>query len=431
MTQSVCVTGPVGVGRAMRPRRRAWPVALAAALLLGGCQMFSWLPWVNGDKKDDDDDKDRDEPAELVDFAAEADVERVWRAKVGRGLGRNQVRLLPLAIADRLYAADGYGLVVALDRFTGKQIWSARVGEPQGRPFYKFWDRRDPAFVTGGVGGGDGRILIGTTRGELIALAVGDGTELWRTEVSSEVLAPPASAAGAVFAQTADGRLVALEAADGSRRWAFDSQVPLLTLRGTATPLVVGELVFAGFGDGNVAAIAHANGAPVWQQRIMLPQGRTELDRLVDVDGTPVLAGGLLFAASYQGKLKAMRPNDGGAVWELEASTFLDLAEGYGQIYYVAANDEVAAVSQASAAVAWRQAGLKNRRLTSPLAYGNYVVVGDEEGYLHVLAQSDGRFVARRKLSAGLRTRPLQVDNTVYVLANDGQLEALRIRRRR
>lgn len=415
----------------MRPRRRAWPVALAAALLLGGCQMFSWLPWVNGDKKDDDDDKDRDEPAELVDFAAEADVERVWRTKVGRGLGRKQVRLLPLAIADRLYAADGYGLVVALDRFTGKQIWSARVGEPQGRPFYKFWDRRDPAFVTGGVGGGDGRILIGTTRGELIALAVGDGTELWRTEVSSEVLAPPASAAGAVFAQTADGRLVALEAADGSRRWAFDSQVPLLTLRGTATPLVVGELVFAGFGDGNVAAIAHANGAPVWQQRIMLPQGRTELDRLVDVDGTPVLAGGLLFAASYQGKLKAMRPNDGGAVWELEASTFLDLAEGYGQIYYVAANDEVAAVSQASAAVAWRQAGLKNRRLTSPLAYGNYIVVGDEEGYLHVLAQSDGRFVARRKLSAGLRTRPLQVDNTVYVLANDGQLEALRIRRRR
>ena len=415
----------------MRLRRGGWPVALAAALLLGGCQMFSWLPWVNGDKKDEDDDKDRDEPAELVDFAAEADVERVWRAKIGRGLGRKQVRLLPLAIADRLYAADGYGQVVALDRFTGKQIWSARVGEPQGKPFYKFWDRRDPAFVTGGVGGGDGRILIGTTRGELIALAVGDGAELWRTTVSSEVLAPPASTAGAVFAQTADGRLVALEAEDGSRRWAFDSQVPLLTLRGTATPLVVGELVFAAFGDGNVVAIAHANGAPVWQQRIMLPQGRTELDRLVDVDGTPVLAGGLLFAASYQGKLKALRLNDGGAVWELEASTFLDLAEGYGQIYYVAANDEVAAVSQASAAVAWRQEGLKNRRLTSPLAYGNYIVVGDEEGYLHVLAQSDGRFVARRKLSAGLRTRPLQVDNTVYVLANDGQLEALRIRRRR
>ena len=415
----------------MQLRRGGWPVALAAALLLGGCQMFSWLPWVDGDKKDEDDDKDRDEPAELVDFAAEADVERVWRAKIGRGLGRKQVRLLPLAIADRLYAADGYGQVVALDRFTGKQIWSARVGEPQGKPFYKFWDRRDPAFVTGGVGGGDGRVLIGTTRGELIALAVGDGAELWRTTVSSEVLAPPASTAGAVFAQTADGRLVALEAEDGSRRWAFDSQVPLLTLRGTATPLVVGELVFAAFGDGNVVAIAHANGAPVWQQRIMLPQGRTELDRLVDVDGTPVLAGGLLFAASYQGKLKALRLNDGGTVWELEASTFLDLAEGYGQIYYVAANDEVAAVSQASAAVAWRQAGLKNRRLTSPLAYGNYIVVGDEEGYLHVLAQSDGRFVARRKLSAGLRTRPLQVDNTVYVFANDGQLEALRIRRRR
>lgn len=391
--------------------------------------MFSFLPWVNGDKKDEDEE--RDEPAELVAFPVEADIERVWRAKVGRGLGRKQLRLLPLALADRIYAADGYGLVVALDRFTGERIWSTRVGEPQGKPFYKFWDRRDPAFVTGGVGGGEGRILLGTTRGELIALAAGDGAELWRTEVSSEVLAPPAGAAGAVFAQTADGRLVALEAADGSRRWAFDSQVPLLTLRGTAAPLAFGELVFAAFGDGNVAAIAHANGAPIWVQRIMLPQGRTELDRLVDVDGTPVLAGGLLFAASYQGKLKALRPNDGGVVWEVEASTFLDLAEGYGQIYFVSANDEVAAVGQASAAVAWRQEGLRNRRLTSPLAYGNYLIVGDADGYLHVLAQSDGRFVARRKLSAGLRTRPIRVDNMVYTLADDGQLEALRIRRRR
>ena len=431
MSRTKCAARGAGGQRASWLGAARWPLALAAALLLGGCQMFSWLPWVNGDKEDKDDDKERDKPAELVDFAAEADVERIWRAKVGRGLGRKQVRLPPLAIADRLYAADGYGLVVALDRFTGKRIWSARVGEPEGKSFYKFWDRRDPAFVTGGVGGGEGRILIGTTRGELIALAVGDGTELWRTEVSSEVLAPPASAAGAVFAQTADGRLVALEAADGSRRWAFDSQVPLLTLRGTATPLVVGELVLAAFGDGNVAAIAHGNGAPIWLQRIMLPQGRTELDRLVDVDGTPVLAGGLLFAASYQGKLKALRLNDGGVVWETEASTFLDLAEGYGQIYFVSANDEVAAVSQASAAEAWRQAGLKNRRLTSPLAYGNYVVVGDADGYLHVLAQSDGRFVARRKLSAGLRTRPIQVDNVVYALADDGQLEALRIRRRR
>ena len=410
-------------------RRFAFALPLAALLaLLGGCQMFSFLPWV-GDEDDDEDDK-RDEPAELVDFAAEADIERVWRANVGRGLGRKHQRLSPTVIADRVYVADGYGLVVALDRFSGKTIWSRCIGEPDEGPFYQFWDRRDPAFLTGGVGGGEGRILVGTTAGEVVALAAGDGAELWRAQVSSEVLSPPAAGRGMVFAQTADGRLVALGAEDGAQRWAFDSQVPLLTLRGTAMPLVAGELVFAAFGSGMISAIAQASGAPIWRQRIMLPQGRTELDRLVDVDGTPVLAGGLLFAASYQGQLKALRPNDGGVVWEMEASSFLDLAEGYGQVYVVSADDVVMAVGQASATVAWRQEGLRNRRLTSPLAYGNYLVVGDSEGYLHVLAQSDGRFVARRKMDDGLRSRPLEVDNVVYTLADSGRLEALRIRRR-
>ena len=401
----------------------------ALAALLGGCQAFSFLPWV-GDSKSDEDGNGRGEPAELVDFDAEASIERLWRAKVGRGLGRKYLRLSPLVLADRIYAADAYGLVVALDRFTGKRLWSTRVGEPDGRPFYAFWDRRDPSFLTGGVGGGDGRILLGTVAGEVVALAAGDGAELWRATVSSEVLAPPASGAGLAIAQTADGRLVALEAEDGAQRWSFDSQVPLLTLRGTASPLVSGELVFAGFGDGNVSAIAQASGAPIWKQRIMLPQGRTELDRLVDVDGTPVLAGGLLFAGSYQGRLAALRPADGGVVWAMEASSFLDLAEGYGQVYFVSADDVVTAVGQTSAAVVWRQEGLRNRRLTSPIAYGNYVVVGDAEGYVHVLAQSDGRFVARRQLGDGLRSRLREADDVLYALADNGDLQALEIKRR-
>lgn len=400
-----------------------------AALLLGGCQAFGFLPWVD-DAKSDEKDKGRDEPAELVDFEAEASIERVWRAKVGRGLGRKYLRLSPLVLADRVYAADAYGLVVALDRFTGQRVWSTRIGEPDDGPFYAFWDRRDPSFVTGGVGGGDGRILLGTVAGEVVALAAGDGTELWRTQVSSEVLAPPASGLGLAIAQTADGRLVALEAEDGAQRWSFDSQVPLLTLRGTASPLVSGELVFAGFGDGNVSAVAQASGAPIWKQRVMLPQGRTELDRLVDVDGTPVLAGGLLFAGGYQGRLTALRPADGGVVWAMEASSFLDLTEGYGQVYFVSAEDVVTAVGQTSAAVVWRQEGLRNRKLTSPIAYGNYVVVGDAEGYVHVLAQSDGRFVARRKIGDGLRSKLREADDVLYALADNGELEALEVKRR-
>lgn len=399
---------------------------LLPAFLLAGCSWFSFLPWVDEKEKK----VDADEPVELQDFDAEAKLVRLWRTKVGRGLGRKYLRLRPAVLADRIYAADAYGSVVALNRFSGKRVWQASLGEPDEGPFYEFWDRRDPAFVTGGIGTGGGLVLLGTTRGEVIALDAGDGTERWRAEVSSEVLSRPTTADDAVIAQTADGRLVALEAEDGSQRWAYDSQVPLLTLRGTAAPVVESGLVFAGFGDGNVTAIEVRSGAPIWRQRIMLPQGRTELDRMVDVDGTPLLASGLLLAASFQGRLKAMNPTDGRVVWDIEASSYLDLAEGYGHVYLVSDDDVVNAFAIASAAAAWQQENLRNRRLTSPLAFGNYLLVGDEEGWLHVLAQSDGRFLARRKAPGGLRSPLVEVDDVVYVLADDGSLEALEIERR-
>ena len=409
------------------PRSLALSAALLLpAFLLAGCSWFSFLPWVDEKEKK----VDADEPVELQDFDAEAKLVRLWRAKVGRGLGRKYLRLRPAVLADRIYAADAYGSVVALNRFSGKRVWQASLGEPDEGPFYEFWDRRDPAFVTGGIGTGGGLVLLGTTRGEVIALDAGDGTERWRAEVSSEVLSRPTTADDAVIAQTADGRLVALEAEDGSQRWAYDSQVPLLTLRGTAAPVVESGLVFAGFGDGNVTAIEVRSGAPIWRQRIMLPQGRTELDRMVDVDGTPLLASGLLLAASFQGRLKAMNPTDGRVVWDIEASSYLDLAEGYGHVYLVSDDDVVNAFAIASAAAAWQQENLRNRRLTSPLAFGNYLLVGDEEGWLHVLAQSDGRFLARRKAPGGLRSPLVEVDDVVYVLADDGSLEALEIERR-
>ena len=410
-------------------RRRAPLAVLAAltALMLNGCSVFSFLPWVDGEGKDKKEDEDK--PAELVDFDAEARIERVWRADVGRGLGRKYLRLGPATVANRIYAADAYGSVLALDRFSGKRIWATKVGEPDGPSFFSFWDRRDPSFVSGGVGAGGGRVVVGTTGGEVIALDAGDGRELWRSQVSSEVLSRPAVTADVVVVQTADGRLVALEGADGAARWSFDSQVPLLTLRGTAAPVLEGGLVFTGFGDGNVCAVDEASGAPLWRQRIMLPKGRTELDRMVDVDGSPLLAGGLLYAVSFQGRLKALQPGDGTVVWEREASSYLDLAEGYGHVYLVSADDVVMAVGQRSAEVVWRQEALKNRRLTSPVAFGNYVLVGDAEGYLHVLAQSDGRFIARRKIGGGLRSPVLEEDAVVYALTVDGRLEALEIKR--
>lgn len=401
---------------------------LAPLLLVTGCTWFDWLPWIGGDE--DDDDK-ADEPTPLVEFPAEADIERVWRADIGDGLGRKYLRLNPAVVADRVYAADAYGVVEARNRFDGRRLWRVRVDEPDGRTFYKFWDRRDPAFLTGGVGVGDGRVLVGTTRGEVIALDAADGRVLWRSEVSSEVLARPVADDGVVVVQTGDGRITLLEGDDGALRWSFDTQVPVLTLRGTAAPVLRDGLVYAGFATGKIVAIRAEDGQPVWEQRVMLPEGRSELDRMVDIDSTPLVGRSFVFAVSYQGRIRAFRRSDGAPLWEQDASSFVDLAEGYGQVYVVSDDDVVRAIDQGDAVVVWEQEALRHRRLTSPLAFGNYVLVGDDEGYLHVIAQSDGRFVARRRIDgSGLRSGMIEADGTVYVLSNGGRLEAVEIRRR-
>ena len=433
---------PPSRGAQRRSSFSRFATILAIGLFAGGCSWFSWIPGI-GDK---DDEEDVLKPADLVDFEPEARIRQLWRAKVGKGLGRKYLRLDPAPLADRIVAADGYGTVEARDRFSGKRVWRANIGQagptsrsPRSgmgrfvpRVQFKLFDRRDPSFVSGGVGVGAGFVLIGTTDGALVALSAADGSEVWRTTVGAEILSRPATGDGAIFIQTIDGRLLALEQTDGSVRWSFDNQVPVLTLRGNASPVFAGGIVYAGFANGVVSAVRTGNGEPLWEHRVMLPEGRSELDRMVDVDASPLIDGPLLYAVSYQGRLKALRVADGGAVWQRETSSYLDLATGYGQIYVVDETDAVIAVDQQTAEEVWRQEGLYRRKLSNPAAFSNYLVVGDDDGYLHVLAQSDGRFLARRKLDGdGLRSGMPVVDGrTLYVLGNSGSLHAIEIEAR-
>ena len=372
-------------------------VLLLLTVTMTGCSWFTWLPWVDKDEE---------------------------------GLGRKYLRLDPVVLADRVYAADGYGAVQAHDRFTGKRVWRARIGAVESGFLgaFNFMDRKDPSFVSGGVGAGAGYVFMGTTAGEVVALSAANGAEAWRTLVGSEVLAPPVSGDDLIFVQTINGRLLALEEHTGEIRWSFDNQVPVLTLRGTGTPVFGNGVVFAGFASGKVIALRAESGEPVWEHRVMLPEGRSELDRMVDVDGTPLLMGSILYAVAYQGKLKALRQTDGRMLWEMDMSSFLDLSEGYGQIYVVGDDDVVTAIDQQSAQVVWKQEGMVRRKLTSPIAFSNYLAVGDSEGYLHILAQSDGRFLGRRKLDGdGLRSAMITADGVLLVLGNSGSLHALEI----
>ena len=396
-------------------------VLLLLTAQLSGC---AWLTGLNPFGGDDEEDVG---PAPLVDFEPEGRLREVWDAGIGSGLGDRYTRLVPAIVGDRVYAADAFGVVEALSVATGERIWQARVGSPAGGLLgsFVFWSRDNDggSFVTGGIHADAERVFLGTKDGEFIALRAEDGVELWRTQMSSEVLAPSATDAERVFVMTLDGRLTALSASDGSRVWSYDTQVPVLTLRGTGAPVYSEPLVFAGFANGRLTALRSDDGEAIWEHVVTLPSGRSELERIADLDAAPLITPVGAFIASYQGALKSLRLIDGAVQWEQPLSSFSGLAEGYGEVFSTDADGIIRAMDQNSGAVVWEQDSLLRRKVTGPAVFGPYLAVGDFEGYIHVFAQSDGRPVARLRVDRdGVRNEPLGVGDRLMVQGNGGRV---------
>ncbi len=395
--------------------------------LVSGC---AWLQRVNPFSSDDDELQ----PAPLMEFTPEARIHTEWRESVGSGLGRRFNRLQPAIHGNRIYTADAYGMVEARERDSGNRIWQTRIGVPEGALLgaIAVWERDNDrgSFVTGGVYADDFAVFVGTTRGEFIALRADDGGELWRVMLSSEVLAPAASSRDHVFAMTGDGRLRALSRSDGRQIWSYDTQVPVLSLRGTSAPVFSDPLVFQGFSSGRLTALRGDSGQVVWEVPVGLPTGRSELERMADVDGSPVITPAGAFAVSYQGAVKSLRLQDGFTQWERPMSSFVPLAEGYGQIYVVDDQGVIHALDQSSGSVIWQQDGLLRRGVSGAASVGAFLAVGDAEGYLHVFAQTDGRPVARTRIDRrGIRVAPVSDGSRLYVLGNSGRLEVVRVER--
>ena len=374
-------------------------------VFLTGCSTFSWNPlnWFSDDEVDP--------PRELVAIQREVNLQRRWSVSVGNGQGKNYTELTPAIDGSSIFVASEDGDVVAVVRDSGDVLWRTRLR----------------VNVTGGVGAGEGLVMLGSENADVIALDQASGEELWRTPVSSEVLSAPQSNGDVVVAQTVDGKLVALDHETGVQRWIYETNLPALTLRGTSRPVFTGTgSVVAGFSNGTLVSVSADNGVFRWEERVAIPEGRYDIDRVIDVDGDLVLDGSRILAASYQGNLMAFDVATGRIVWGREASSYHGLTKGFGNIYYSDDKGHLVAVRDNSEDVVWENDDLEFREITAPTAIGNFVALADLEGYVHLVSQIDGRIVGRTQIdSDGIRANMLAQDGKLYVYGNSGRLVAL------
>lgn len=375
-------------------------VLVLLPLLLGGCGS-----WFGGSTVDP--------PAELpvLDKTRQLEPEIVWSRDVGSGSDDQYLQLRPWIEADRVYVANHAGDVQALDIENGKKVWSVDT----------------KLSISGGPGVGAGLVLVGTSDAELLALEQSSGDERWRVRVSSEVLSVPAAALDTVVVHTTDGKLLGLDAATGTERWRYEREVPVLTLRGSSSPVIDGGMVFCGLAGGKLLALDLSSGDPVWESAVTVPSGRSELERLADIDGDPVLYGATVYVATYQGAVAAIAATSGKTLWTRELSSYSELAADWRQVYASDDKGHVWALDGDTGAARWRQESLYNRKLSSPAVIGDYVVVGDFDGYLHWMSVDDGRFVGRTRVgSQPITTGPRVVNDVMYVLGDGGDLAAMR-----
>ncbi|WP_025771634.1 PQQ-binding-like beta-propeller repeat protein [Thioalkalivibrio sp. HK1] len=383
-------------------------------------------------------------PADLVDFEPSIDVREIWSKNASSGTGDEHIDLPPMQSDEGHIIVAGHdGDLSAYSKADGGRRWRIDTG----------------IEISGGPGVGFGQAVVGSREGQVIAFSVADGSRLWEATVSSEILSTPAIGevprasigdasetpapdageassddAGertvVVIVRTVDGRLFALDGAGGDRLWVHDSTVPALSLRGTGDPVVAGDRVLAGFDSGLLAAIALASGDVLWEARLGTPSGRTELDRLVDIDAGPSISGDTVYTTVFQEHIAAVDLLDGQGRWQRDISSHTGATPG-ARLYVADNNDHLWALSPDSGDAIWRQEGLEHRRLTRPVEFvspqGEYLVVGDFAGYLHWIDATNGDFVARTRSSwrtARVSAMPLITDEAVFVLDDRGTLTA-------
>lgn len=373
------------------------------------------------------DDEDEDlKVAELTEIKALFTPVVKWDATVGNGVGDYFSRIQPVAGYGKIFSASRDGEAFAFDEKSGKQVWYADLSDIENK--LGFFDDKEPALISGGPVAGINKVFFGSENGDVIALDAKSGKLSWKGTIKGEVIAAPALDSGKLVVNSASGVMKAFNASNGQDEWQIEQDVPPLSLRGISAPVIAGGGVIVGSADGSLSVYILEQGRQGWTVDIGEATGSTELERVIDVDSTPLIYGDNIYTVSSRGNLSAVELRSGRVLWQRQYSSYRELAISGNSLFLTDVKGHIYAIDRNNGLELWSQLSFSNRGMTGPVPQGNYIVVGDFEGYLHWLDQETGEIVARHQVdSSGLHATPTVVNNVLYSQARNGDLEAITI----
>ena len=347
-------------------------------------------------------------------YKSKISVEEIWSKRIGKGAENLYLKLTPSVIGGLLFVADQYGKLVATDISSGEPVWQIH-------------DKN--VNYTSGAGGGDGMVFIGTGDGRVIARDTQTGNLKWVAKVSSEILSAPTAFNQITVVRTGDGNIYGLDSATGKEIWNYDRTVPSLTLRGNAPPVISGDRVFAGFDNGRLVALDLKSGQSLWDSPLAIPSGRSDLDRMVDVDSAPIVQKNTIFVASFHGGVSAISGTDGRILWTREISSYAGISVGGRYVYVTDEEGSIWALNAETGASVWKKDELKERYPTAPAYYNGHVVVCDSEGYALWMNAQTGEFVYKSRLDKSrIIARSLRAADSLISYSSNGRVVATRLK---
>ena len=377
---------------------------VCSIVLTSGCSWF-------GSKK-----HSVEQPTELKPIENKVQLNIIKKVSIGDGTIFNHVKLSPFVIENEVYLASRDGNVVAYNLETGDVLWESSL---------------KTQLSSGPHAAGD-KIYVCDSSGNVTALNRISGKQVWQVKLSSEILSRTVESDGYLVVRTADGSIFALDSDTGKQQWVFDRSMPVLTLRGTSDPVIASGIVYAGLDSGKLVAIDLLSGTAIWEQQVAIGRGRSEVERMVDIDGTPEINGGKIYLSSYRAKLGAYSLRDGREFWSRDLSSYngpaVDTAADGKSLFITDEEGNVWGISADSGASLWKQTSLKFRKTTKPAVKDSFIVIGDLDGYIHLLDKVTGEIVARIEVfDSIIRQQPVIYNNYILVQNEEGQAAVVKV----